>query len=91
MGFLSKLFGSKKETKVVEVEPIEFNGFLIYAESISEGSQYRVAGRIVKHIDGEVKTHRFIRSDVLSSQDDANQLMLKKAKLFIEQSGSSMF
>lgn len=91
MGLFSKLFTSTKNVEKASVEPVEYSGFLIYADSVSEGSQYRVAGRITKELEGETKTHRFIRSDVLGSQSDANQLMLKKAKLFIDQSGSTIF
>ncbi|MBD1572509.1 transcriptional regulator [Vibrio sp. S17_S38] len=91
MGLFSKLFTRTKKVEKALVEAVEYNGFLIYADSVSEGSQYRVAGRITKEVEGEIKTHRFIRSDVLGSQNDANQLMLKKAKLFIDQSGSTVF
>ena len=45
--------------------------------------QYRVAGRICKHIDGELKSHHFIRSDLCSSAEQANELMVEKAKNFI--------
>lgn len=93
MGFLSKLFGgsAKAETEKAVVEPIEHDGFLIYPEAKSEGGQYRLAGRICKVVDGETKTHLFIRSDVLSSEQDANEFMITKAKMFIEQTGNSMF
>lgn len=39
MGFLSKLFGfgGSKPTAKQEIEPIEYNGFLIYPDPIAEG------------------------------------------------------
>ena len=74
-----------------EVEPIEYNGFLIYPEPIAEGGQYRIAGQITKELDGEMKSHRFIRSDVLSSKSDACELMVKKSKMFIDQSSGKIF
>ena len=40
---------------------------------------------------GEVKTYRFIRSDILPSASDANDFMLKKAQMFIDQMGDDMF
>ncbi|OLQ84877.1 transcriptional regulator [Vibrio ponticus] len=92
MGFFSRLFGSSKpDTKKVTVEPVEYNGFLIYQEAIEEGGQYRIAGRIEKEIDGEIKSHRFIRSDVLSSRADADDFMLKKAQMFIDQMNGKIF
>ena len=91
MGFFSKLFGGKKDVVVKEVEPVEYKGFLIYQEAISEGGQYRIAGKITKLIGEETKEHRFIRSDVLGNESDANELMLKKAQMFIDQMGDNIF
>lgn len=92
MGLFSRLFGGAKEPKpAVEVTPIEYKGFLIYQEAIAEGGQYRIAGRITKEMDGETKTHRFIRSDVLATQSDADEFMLKKAQMFIDQMGDNIF
>lgn len=92
MGLFSRLFGgaSKEQTKV-EVEPVEYKGFLIYQESQPEGGQYRIAGRITKELEGQTKEHRFIRSDVLASESDANEFMLKKAQMFIDQMGDNIF
>jgi len=92
VGFFSKLFGSKEKTEqAVAVEPVEYKGFNIYQEALAESGQYRVAGRIEKEIDGERKSHRFIRSDVVSNKDDANELMLKKSQMFIDQMGDNIF
>lgn len=91
MGLFSRLFGGKETEQSAEVEPVEYKGFLIYQEAIAEGGQYRIAGRITKEIDDEVKTHRFIRSDVLASQSDADEFMLKKAQMFIDQMGENIF
>ncbi len=92
MGLFSRLFGNKNtQPTQIEVEPIEYKGFLIYQEAIGEGGQFRIAGRITKEIDGEIKTHRFIRSDLLPTQSDADEFMLKKAQMFIDQMGDSIF
>ena len=91
MGLFSKLFGSKSSEKKAEVKPFEYKGFLVYQEAQNEGGQYRIAGRITKEINGEIKTHRFIRSDLLGSEQDANDIMLNKAKMFIDQMGDSIF
>ncbi|WP_047044718.1 HlyU family transcriptional regulator [Vibrio mexicanus] len=91
MGLFSRLFGGKKDHQPVEVEPVEYKGFLIYQEPIAENGQYRIAGRITKHFGEELKSHRFIRSDVLAIKEDANELMLKKSQMFIDQMGDGIF
>lgn len=91
MGLFSRLFGAKSENQIEVVEPVEYKGFLIYQEPQAEGGQFRIAGRITKEVDGELKTHRFIRSDVLPSKEDAKELMLKKAQMFIDQMNGQIF
>ena len=86
--FKSLFSGSSKPAP--QAEPIEYKGYLIYAEPIDEG-QYRLAGRICKEINGELKTHVFIRSDLFPNKEDAVQWMVRKAEIFIDQSGDSMF
>ncbi|GAD89409.1 MULTISPECIES: HlyU family transcriptional regulator [Vibrio] len=91
MGWFSRLFGSSDTQKQEIVEPVEYKTFLIYAEPIAEGGLFRIAGRITSGEGDSVKTHRFIRSDVLGSKADANELMIKKAQMFIDQMGQSIF
>ncbi|MDN3716069.1 HlyU family transcriptional regulator [Vibrio breoganii] len=91
MGWFSRLFGSSEAPKQVAVEPIEYKGYLIYAEPIAEGGQYRIAGRITLGEGDSIKTHRFIRSDLLGNEGDANELMIKKAQMLIDQMGETIF
>ncbi|MEZ9944540.1 HlyU family transcriptional regulator [Vibrio breoganii] len=99
MGWFSRLFGSSEAPKQVVVEPIEYKGYLIYAEPIAEGGQYRIAeggqyriaGRITLGEGDSIKTHRFIRSDLLGNEGDANELMIKKAQMLIDQMGETIF
>jgi hypothetical protein len=92
VGFLSKLFGRpSKPSQQTTVEPTEYKGYLIYPQATEEGGQYRISGSITKTINQELKTHRFIRSDVVSSEGDANKIMLSKSQMFIDQTGDKMF
>ena len=93
MGFFSKLFGLDKETvePEVAVEPVEYQGFQIFAEAKTVSSQYQVNGRICKEVDGELKTHDFIRSDLLMMPEDANEIMIRKSKMMIDQVGEDIF
>ncbi|OBT07977.1 transcriptional regulator [Vibrio sp. UCD-FRSSP16_10] len=91
MGWFSRLFGASDNNKQVQVEPVEYKGFLIYSEAIAEGGLFRIAGRITMGEGESLKTHRFIRSDVLGNQADANELMIKKSQMFIDQMGDTIF
>lgn len=91
MGLFARIFGKTKQAKLPEIEPIEYQGFLIYPEPMAENGQFRVAGRITRELQGELKTHRFIRSDLVASKADAEELMLKKAQLFIDQMSGQIF
>ncbi len=97
MGFLSRLFGggSSKEAQTKDeykgIEPVDYKGFQIYPCAIKENGQYRVAGKIELMKDEQLCTHRFIRSDVLMSSKDADEIMISKAKLFIDQMGNKIF
>ena len=83
MGFFSRLFGGKEKTEQkVEIEPVEYKGFNIYQDAIAESGQYRVAGRIEKEFDGEIKTHRFIRL-YLTTTNTSSVLFKEQEKLLL--------
>lgn len=91
---LKKLFGAlfgSADSHQPAVTPTEYQGYLIYPEPVAEGGQYRLAGRITREIGGELKVHRFIRSDLFVNPDDARDFMLRKAHTFIDQMGDKMF
>lgn len=90
----SRLFGNDTTTASPAAQPsqaIEFEGYLIYPEPIAEGGQYRLAGRICQQVGDELKTHPFVRADLLSSREGAADLMVSKAKLFIQQNQGQIF
>jgi len=92
MGFFSKLFNLSSTDSTSQIEPVEYKGFLIYPEAKKEGGgQYRIAGRICRKIDGKIKTHQFIRSDILTSEQQTNEIMITKSKLFIDQMDGKIF
>ncbi|MGQ5486482.1 transcriptional regulator [Photobacterium damselae subsp. piscicida] len=96
MGFFAKIFGlTKSNIGLPGIDPTEYKGYLIFPEPRSENGQYRIAGRITKEVEveveGELKDHAFIRSDLLSSKQDAETFMINKAKMFIDQTGDAMF
>lgn len=91
---LKKLFNAlfkEQSAQIVDVTPTEYAGYLIYPEPMAEGGQYRLAGRITREIDGQLQTHRFIRSDLFTNPADAERFMVQKAHTFIDQMGERMF
>lgn len=91
MSFLKKLFGGGDGGSAPEVEPVDYNGFQIYAEPINEGSVYRVAARIEKDIDGQRCTQQMVRADTLNSVDTAAEMSLNKARQVIDERGERLF
>ena len=58
---------------------------------MSVGSEYQLAGRIEKDVDGELKVHDFVRADRLSSRDEAASFALAKARQIIDEQGNGLF
>ncbi|MDR5902208.1 HlyU family transcriptional regulator [Halomonas icarae] len=79
-------------------EPVEHNGYLIVSEPAQEGGQYRVSGWIRRPLSGdgeededEVLEHRFERSDMVPGREACDELMISKARRFIDEMGDGMF
>lgn len=90
---LSMFSGGEKsaEPAVSSAKPVEHAGCTIYPAPIREGSQFRLAGRIEKEVNGEVLVRNFVRADVFTSMDDAVEYTIKKAQQIIDQNGPSLF
>ncbi len=71
--------------------PQEYNGFVIQAAPIQDGSQWLTAGVISKKIGEEQKEHQFIRADTHASREDAEAFSLTKARLIIDEQGDRLF
>ncbi|MBC2773933.1 transcriptional activator HlyU [Rhizobium sp. AQ_MP] len=72
-------------------EPQTYKDCVIHAEPIREGSQFRLAGRIERQVDGRTLERRFIRADVFTSLDDALDCTFRKAQQIIDQHGPALF
>ena len=88
MSLFSRLFGGGASK---DVEPETHNGFKIFAEPMKDGTTWRIAARIEKEIDGEVKSHQLIRADTLESQEAASEASVRKAKQVIDEQGDRLF
>jgi hypothetical protein len=72
-------------------EPQTYKDCVIHAEPLREGSQYRLAGRIERQVDGVTLERKFIRADVFTSLDDALDCTFRKAQQIIDQNGPALF
>jgi len=89
--FKSIFGGSSGDTaKSTAAEPIEYNGFTIVAEPISEGGQFRTAGTIRKEQAGNMREVRFIRADNNGDYQGAVDHSVYKAKQIIDEQGESI-
>jgi hypothetical protein len=88
MSLFSKLFGGGSAPAP---EPEEHNGFRIYPEPKSDAGGFRIAGRIEKEVDGEVKVHSFVRADTIQSKEEAERFTILKAKQIIDEQGERLF
>jgi hypothetical protein len=74
-----------------QAEPIHYKGYVITATPFQEGGQYQTCGVITREVDGEIKSHRFIRADRFPSLDDATETTIRKAKQVIDEQGDRIF
>jgi hypothetical protein len=92
MSWLKKIFGGGDGAGASAAgKAQEYKGYSITATPMKEGGQWRLAGMISKEIGGLRKEHTFIRADLFSSKDEAEQFAVTKAQLIIDQSGDSIF
>ena len=92
MSFWKNLFGGGGEPKAAAPAPgEEYKGFTIRPNLMPVGSEFQLAGRIEKEIDGELKVYDFVRADRMSSREDAETLALAKARQIIDEQGTTLF
>lgn len=66
-------------------------GFLIRAQPVSSGSQWRLAGTIVKQDETDTLEREFQRADTFSSRDEAEAAAIRKGKQIIDEQGAGLF
>ena len=89
MSLFSRLFGGSEKTP--DAKPETYNGFDIIADPIREGSKWRVAARIEKDVNGDVKVHQLIRADTIDDETTAIEVSIGKAKQMIDEQGEGLF
>lgn len=72
-------------------KPEIYKDLLIQAEPISEGGQWRLAGRIRETAGENPREHHFIRADVFSNRNDAIDFAIRKGRQMIDEQGRKLF
>ena len=70
---------------------VEYKGFMIHPAARREGSQWLTVGVITKQIGDEVKEHHFIRADMYSSKEGADDCAVTKGRQIIDEQGDKLF
>ena len=87
--------GAEKESQTKAPEPAGkpeiYKDLMIQAEPISEGGQWRLAGRIRETGGDNPREHHFIRADIFSSKDDAIDFAIRTGRQIIDEQGRSLF
>ncbi|WP_417267301.1 HlyU family transcriptional regulator [Celeribacter baekdonensis] len=95
MSLFGKLFGGKSQPDAAPqptTKPELYgNDYRIFPEPMKAESGYRIAAKIEKDFGDETRAHRMIRADTMSDIDDARRESLRKAQIFIDQMGDSIF
>ncbi len=90
---LSRIFGGGGANAGAPAagDAVEYEGHTITPAPISEGGQWLTAGSISRTIDGETKSHEFIRADRHSGRDSAQSFSVSKAKQIIDEQGDAIY
>lgn len=91
MGFLKDLFGGGEKAEAAPPPGEEYKGFTIRATPMPVGSEYQLCGVIEKTINGEARSHKFVRADRLSSRDEAVSFALAKGRQIVDEQGERVF
>ena len=92
MSFWSKLFGGGGGAAApVVAKTLDYNGYVISAEPFKEGGQWQTCGTVTKTVDGETRSHRFIRADRFSDEDAAADHAILKGQQIVDQLGDRVF
>ena len=90
MSLFKRLFGGGGES-TKDADPVDYQGYRIFPEPVQEQGSHRIAARIEKEVDGELKTHHMIRADTYGTQDTAIEASVQKARQMIDQMGEALF
>jgi len=83
--------GNGNQAGSEQAQVVEYKGFDILPTPAKINGGWSTAATISKTIEGETKTHQFIRADTTSTRDAAIELIINKAKMCVDQKGDEIF
>lgn len=90
--FLKKLSGGgRKSTEQIAEAATQYKDYSIVPSPREEAGGWTTEGTITRVIDGQTRTHRFIRADKSGTRDGAVELTLNKCRQTIDQLGDKIF
>ena len=89
--FLRKLVAGTPGAASAAADPVAYNGFQIVPTPSRTDGGWRVQAVISKEMQGEVKTHEFVRADIVSDRDGAIEMTINKARRTIDEQGERIF
>lgn len=89
--FLRKLVSGGSAGTPAAADPVDYNGFQIVPTPSKSAGGWRVQARITREVQGEVKTHEFIRADTVGDRQGAIDMTISKAKRTIDEQGERIF
>ncbi len=91
--FFSKLFGGAGAKAVVpeKSDPVSYEGLTLQAAPQPEGSQWRLAGVITQETESGLLERHYVRADLFTSRDEAEDFSIRKGKQIIDEQGLRLF
>ncbi len=92
--FFSKLFGGGSggdDAGPKRGDPVPHDGLIIRAAPQSEGGQFRLAGVIIKETETGDLERMFVRADLFTSREEAEDYSIRKGKQIIDEQGQRLF
>jgi hypothetical protein len=90
MKFLRGLGGEKSE-ETSKHEAVEYKGFSVVATPRKAPGGWTTEGVISKEVGENTRSERFIRADMLMSEDEAVDYSVAKARKIIDEQGERLF
>ena len=90
-GLTGKPAGEESPAEPERGEAVHYEGFVIQAAPERDGSQWRLAGVIIKTGDAGDLERSFLRADTFASREEAESFAVRKAKQIIDEQGERLF
>ena len=91
MKFLRGLLGGGEGAGGSRHEAVEYQGYRIEPAPVRQDSGWTTCGTISREVDGETRSHRFMRADTSMSEEAAVELTVRKAQRLIDEQGERLF